>query len=85
MMEVEMLCDIFLHVIFIFFTHPPYHQKINILVRLYFYERKRNVIYIDGKPVLKGRNLKKLVKMAKEKYPEKISIGWEMPEGVLIA
>ncbi|MCD6474595.1 MAG: hypothetical protein J7K47_06825 [Thermoplasmata archaeon] len=54
-------------------------------MRLYFYERKRNVIYIDGKPVLKGRNLKKLVKMAKEKYPEKISIGWEMPEGVLIA
>jgi len=44
------------------------------------------VIYIDDKPVLKGRNLKKLVKMAKEKYPKKeISIGWEMPEGVLIA
>ena len=44
------------------------------------------IIYIDDKPIFKGKNLKKLIKEAKKKYPGKeISIGWEIPEGVLIA
>ena len=44
------------------------------------------VIYAGDKPVLKGKNLKKLMKMANAKYTgKKISISWKAPEGVLIA
>lgn len=44
------------------------------------------VIYAGDKPVLKGKNLKKLLKEAKSKYKsKKISISWKAPEGVLIA
>jgi len=44
------------------------------------------VIYAGNKPVLKGKNLKKLLEDAKAKYKsKKISISWEAPEGILIA
>jgi len=53
----------------------------NMRARTYEY-----VIYAGDKPVLKGKNLKKLLKEAAAKYKDKkISIGWEAPEGVLIA
>lgn len=44
------------------------------------------VIYAGNKPVLKGKNLKKLLEEAKARYKDKkISISWKAPEGVLIA
>ena len=44
------------------------------------------IIYAANKPVLKGKNLKKLLEKAKAKYKDKtISISWKAPEGVLIA
>jgi len=44
------------------------------------------VIYAGNKPVLKGKNLKKLLEEASLKYKNrKISISWKSPEGVLIA
>jgi len=44
------------------------------------------VICAGDRAVLKGKNLKKLLAEAKTKYKDKkISIGWEAPEGVLIA
>ena len=44
------------------------------------------VIYAEDKPVLRGKNLKKLLEAASSKYKnKKISIGWKAPEGVLIA
>ena len=44
------------------------------------------VIYAGDRPVLKGKNLKKLLEQAKVKYTnKKISISWKAPEGVLIA
>jgi|GEM_PF-1734110 len=44
------------------------------------------VIYAEDKPVLKGKNLKKLLQEAKIKYKGKrIAISWNAPEGILIA
>lgn len=44
------------------------------------------VIHANNKPVLKGKNLKKLFVEAKAKHKNKeISIGWNVPKGVLIA
>jgi len=44
------------------------------------------VIYAGDKPVLKGKNLKELLKKASTQYKnKKISIGWKAPAGVLIA
>jgi len=44
------------------------------------------VIYAADKPVLRGKNLKKLLEKAKAQYENKtISISWKAPEGVLIA
>lgn len=44
------------------------------------------IIYAGNKPVLKGKNLKELLKKASSQYKDKkISIGWKAPEGILIA
>ena len=44
------------------------------------------VVLVDGKPVLKGRDLKAMWKRAKEEYPNRgLSIRWEPPAGILIA
>ena len=44
------------------------------------------IIYAGDKPVLKGKNLKKLLTKAKTKYKgKKISISWKAQAGVLIA
>ena len=44
------------------------------------------VVYVEDKPILKGKNLKKMLEAVKTKYKDKkISISWNVPEGVLIA
>ncbi|MDG6219363.1 MAG: hypothetical protein QCI00_07970 [Candidatus Thermoplasmatota archaeon] len=44
------------------------------------------VIYAGDKPVLKGKNVKKLLEEASSRYKkEKISISWKATEGILIA
>lgn len=44
------------------------------------------MVYAGDQPVLKGKNLKKMLEEVKAKYKgKKISISWKAPEGVLIA
>ena len=44
------------------------------------------VIVVDNKPMIRGKNLKKMWEEAKQKYPnKKLAIRWEPPEGILIA
>jgi len=44
------------------------------------------VVLVEKKPVCKGKNLKKMLKEARKKYPEKkISIRYEYPEEILVA
>ena len=44
------------------------------------------VVYVEDQPILKGKNLKKMLEAVKAKYKDKkISISWNAPEGVLIA
>lgn len=44
------------------------------------------VVYVEDKPLFKGKNLKKMLSEAKKQYKnKKISISWQAPEGVLIA
>ena len=44
------------------------------------------VVYVEDQPILKGKNLKKMLEVVKTKYKDKkISISWNAPEGVLIA
>lgn len=43
------------------------------------------VIYIEDKPMFKGKNLNKLLEKAKAKYPnKKLSIGQQQPKEVLV-
>lgn len=49
-------------------------------------ERFQYKIFVDGKLVWKGLNLKKKFDEIKKKYPKnRVSIAWESDEGVLIA
>lgn len=51
------------------------------MVKTYSY-----VVLVGKKPVFKGKNLKKMLKDARKKYPKKkISIRYEYPEEILIA
>lgn len=44
------------------------------------------VVLVEKKPVCKGKNLEKMLKEARKKYPEKkISIRYEYPEEILVA
>jgi hypothetical protein len=44
------------------------------------------VVLIEKKPVSKGKNLKKMLKDARKKFPKKkISIRYEYPEEILVA